>query len=68
MFPGVMLAMGSPALVGAVIGAIAPFASFFVFFCVITPIAEKVNEFIILPIIEHFSSKEKEADPSLSCS
>lgn len=68
MFPGVMLAMGSPALVGAVIGAIAPLAGFFAFFCVITPLAEKVNEYIISPIIEHFSSKKEEGGPSFCCS
>lgn len=60
IFPGVMLAMGSPALVGAVIGAIAPLAGFFAFFCVITPLAEKVNEYIISPIVECFSSRGKE--------
>ncbi|WP_237342918.1 hypothetical protein [Wolbachia endosymbiont of Folsomia candida] len=60
IFPGVMLAMGSPALVGAVIGAIAPLAGFFV--------TASVEGFIISPVIERFSSKEKEDDPSLCCS
>lgn len=60
MFPGVMLAMGSPALVGAVIGAIAPIIGCFATFCVIIPVAEKVNEHIISPVIEWVFSKEKE--------
>jgi hypothetical protein len=67
IFPGVMLAMGSPALVGAIIGAIAPIASLFAFLRVITPIAEKVNEYIISPVIECFSSKKEEDGSSLPC-
>ncbi|OAM00677.1 hypothetical protein [Wolbachia endosymbiont of Dactylopius coccus] len=51
IFPGAMLGMGSAALVGAAIGVIAPIAGIFA--------AEKVNEYIISPIVEHFSSKEK---------
>ncbi|APR98156.2 hypothetical protein ASM33_02480 [Wolbachia endosymbiont of Folsomia candida] len=60
MFPGVMLAIGSPALVGAIIGAIAPTAGFL--------LPDQVSEYIISPVIERFSSKEKEDDPSLCCS
>lgn len=51
IFPGAMLGMGSAALVGATIGVIAPIAGLFV--------ADKVNDYIISPIIEHFSSKEE---------
>ncbi|MDR2831388.1 MAG: hypothetical protein LBV62_00485 [Rickettsiales bacterium] len=50
IFPGAMLGMGSAALAGAVIGAIAPIAGLFVI--------DKVNDYIISPIIEHFSSNK----------
>lgn len=53
--PGIMLGAGSAVLAGATIGAIAiiaPIAGFL--------IAEKVNDYIISPIVEHFSSKGKE--------
>ncbi|MDX5495981.1 MAG: hypothetical protein O7198_04880 [Wolbachia endosymbiont of Nomada marshamella] len=49
IFPGAMLGMGSAALAGATIGVIAPIAGLFV--------VEKVDDYIISPIIEHFSSK-----------
>ncbi|WP_434732558.1 hypothetical protein [Wolbachia endosymbiont of Zygogramma bicolorata] len=51
IFPGAMLGMGSAALAGATIGFIAPVAVLFV--------AGKVEDYIISPIIEHFSSKGK---------
>ena len=51
IFPGAMLGMGSAALAGATIGVIAPIAGLFA--------AEKVNKYIISPIVECFSSKEK---------
>ncbi|MGL9778873.1 MAG: hypothetical protein ACR5K5_01140 [Wolbachia sp.] len=50
--PGAMLGMGSAALVGATIGVIAPIAGLATLLA-----ARKVNEHIISPIIEHFSSK-----------
>ncbi|WP_353269580.1 hypothetical protein [Wolbachia endosymbiont (group A) of Myopa testacea] len=53
--PGIMLGAGSAVLAGATIGAIAviaPIAGYFV--------ADKVNDYIISPIVEHFSSKGKE--------
>ncbi|WP_341812621.1 hypothetical protein [Wolbachia endosymbiont (group A) of Conops quadrifasciatus] len=53
--PGVMLGARSAVLAGATIGAIAiiaPIAGFL--------IADKVNDYIISPIVEHFSSKGKE--------
>ncbi|WP_264732053.1 hypothetical protein [Wolbachia endosymbiont (group A) of Sphaerophoria taeniata] len=49
IFPGAMLGMGSAALADATIGVIAPIAGLFV--------VEKVDDYIISPIIEHFSSK-----------
>lgn len=52
IFPGAMLGLGSAALAGAAIGAIALIVGMVV--------AEKVNEYIISPIIEHFSSKGEE--------
>ncbi len=57
VFPGAMLGMGSAALAGAVIAVI---AGVFVTVCVIEPIAEKVNDYIISPIVERFSSKGEE--------
>ncbi len=51
IFPGAMLGLGSAALVSATIGVIAPIAGFFV--------AETVDEYIISPIVECFSSKGK---------
>ncbi|WGJ62421.1 hypothetical protein [Wolbachia endosymbiont of Frankliniella intonsa] len=64
VFPGAMLGMVSAALAGAVIAPIAVMAGVFVTVCVIEPIAEKVNDYIISPIVEKvgkcFSSKEEE--------
>ncbi|BET30358.1 MULTISPECIES: hypothetical protein [Wolbachia] len=60
VFPGAMLGMGSAALAGAVIAPIAVIAGVFVTVCVIEPIAEKVNDYIISPIVERFSSKGEE--------
>ena len=48
IFPGAMLGMGSAALTGAAIGAIAPIAGLLV--------AVEVNNYIISPRIEHFYS------------
>lgn len=50
IFPGAMLEMGSAALTGATIGAIAPIAGLLVFL--------EVSNYIISPIIEHFSSNK----------
>ena len=62
-FPGAMLGAGSAALTGAVIGAIAPIAGFFATEHIIAPIAKKVNEYILSPMIEKvkgcFSSQEQ---------
>lgn len=58
IFPGAMLGMGSAALTGAAIGVIAPIAGFFATVATLFA-ADKVNEHIISPIIEHFSSKGK---------
>jgi len=59
IFPGVML---PKALAAAAIGAIAPTVSFFITHHAIMPIAEKVNNYIIQPIVEKvkgcFSSQE----------
>ncbi|WP_264376029.1 hypothetical protein [Wolbachia endosymbiont (group B) of Sphaerophoria taeniata] len=61
--------MGSAALAGAVIAPIAliaviagVFVTVCVTVCVIEPIAEKVNDYIISPIVERFSSKEEECN------
>lgn len=62
IFPGATLGMGSAALAGAVIAPIAVIAVCLVTVCVIEPIAEKVNDYIISPIVERFSSKEEERD------
>lgn len=63
IFPGAMLGMGPVALTGAVIGAIAPIAGFLATEHVIAPIAGKVNEYILSPMIEKvkgcFSSQEQ---------
>ncbi|WP_374698298.1 hypothetical protein [Wolbachia endosymbiont (group B) of Limnophora tigrina] len=59
IFPGAMLGMGSAALAGATIGVIAPVAGFFAAM-MIEFAAKKVNEHIISPIVECFSSKGKE--------
>ncbi|WP_264376027.1 hypothetical protein [Wolbachia endosymbiont (group B) of Sphaerophoria taeniata] len=59
IFPGATLGMGSAALAGAIIAPIAVIAGFLVTFCIIEPIAKKVNEYIISPIVERFSSKEQ---------
>ncbi|PBQ27223.1 hypothetical protein BTO27_03900 [Wolbachia pipientis wAus] len=55
--PSIMLGMGSAALAGAIIAVI---AGFLVAFGIIEPIAKKVNEYIISPIVERFSSKGEE--------
>ncbi|WP_264377476.1 MULTISPECIES: hypothetical protein [unclassified Wolbachia] len=55
--PSIMLGMGSAALAGAIIAPIAVIAGFLVAFGIIEPIAQKVNEYIISPIVERFSSK-----------
>jgi hypothetical protein len=59
IFPGVML---PKALVAAAIGAIASTVSFFITRHAIMPVAEKVNNYIIQPIVEKvkgcFSLKE----------
>ncbi|WP_338481764.1 hypothetical protein [Wolbachia endosymbiont (group A) of Nomada hirtipes] len=59
IFPGAMLGMGSAALAGAVIGAIAPIAGVFAAIATLSA-AEKVNEYIISPIVECFSSKKQD--------
>ncbi len=53
-----MLGMGSAALTGAAIGVIAPIVGIFAIWATLLA-ANKVNEYIISPIIEHFSSKGK---------
>jgi hypothetical protein len=55
IFPGAMLGMGSAALTGAAIGAIAPIAGL--------SVAVEVGNYIISPRIEHFSSKGKGYEP-----
>jgi hypothetical protein len=55
IFPGAMLEMGSAALTGATIGAIVPIAGLLV--------SLKVSNYIISPIIKHFSSKGKGYEP-----
>ncbi|MDR2831614.1 MAG: hypothetical protein LBV62_01710 [Rickettsiales bacterium] len=55
IFPGAMIGAGSTALTGAVIGAIALTTGFL--------LSDKVNDYIISPIIEHFSSKGKGYEP-----
>ncbi|MFT4314505.1 MAG: hypothetical protein AB3P11_05450 [Wolbachia pipientis] len=62
IFPGATLGMGSAALAGAVIAPIAAIAGCLVTFCVIELIAKKVNEYIISPVVERFSSKEEECN------
>jgi len=62
IFPGAMLGMGSAALVGATIGVIAPIAGIFATIATLSA-AEKVNEYIISPIVESFSSKGKGHEP-----
>lgn len=61
IFPGATLGMGSTALAGALIAPIAAIAGIIATTCIIQPIAEKVNEYIISPIVgKCFSSKEEE--------
>ncbi|MCA7010219.1 hypothetical protein [Wolbachia endosymbiont of Tribolium confusum] len=61
--PSIMLGMGSAALAGALIAPISLIAGVIATICIIEPIAEKVNEYIISPIVEKcFSSKEEECD------
>lgn len=62
IFHGATLGMGFAALVGAVIAPIAVIAGIFVTACVIEPIAKKVNEYIISPVVECFSSKGEEKE------
>ncbi|WP_265026981.1 hypothetical protein [Wolbachia endosymbiont (group A) of Bombylius major] len=59
IFPGAML---GAALAGATIGVIAPIAGLLATAAIISA-AKKVNEHIISPIVEHFSSKEKGYKP-----
>ncbi len=59
IFPGAML---DAALAGAVIGVMAPIAGLFATVAILLA-AEKVNEYIISPIVECFSSKEKGYEP-----
>ncbi|MBC6686539.1 hypothetical protein H9I48_04890 [Wolbachia pipientis] len=57
IFPGAMLGLGSAALAGATIGVIAPIAGMFATLATLLA-AEKVNEYIISPIVERiFPSK-----------
>lgn len=58
--PSIMLGMGSAALAGAIIAPIAVIAGFLITYDIIEPIAQKVNEYIISPIVERFSSKGEE--------
>ncbi|WP_265015013.1 hypothetical protein [Wolbachia endosymbiont (group B) of Camptogramma bilineatum] len=60
IFPSATLGMGSAALAGAIIAPIAVIAGFLVAFGIIEPIAQKVNEYIVSPIVERFSSKGEE--------
>lgn len=61
--PSIMLEMGSAALAGALIAPISVIAGLLVTFGIIEPIAKKVNEYIISPVVEKcFSSKEEECD------
>lgn len=62
IFPGATLGMGSAALAGALIAPIAAIAGIIATTRIIKPIAEKVNEYIISPIVEHFSSKGEESN------
>ncbi|MGL9762799.1 MAG: hypothetical protein ACR5LB_11970 [Wolbachia sp.] len=63
IFPGAMLGARSATLTGAVIGAIAPIAGILAIEYIIAPIAEKVNEYILSPMIKKmkgcFSSQEQ---------
>ncbi|QOD38478.1 hypothetical protein [Candidatus Wolbachia massiliensis] len=64
IFPGAMLGMQSAALIGAAIEAIVPIIAIPVMNGIIVPVAEKVNEHIISPIVEKlFSSKEEGYKP-----
>ncbi len=51
IFPGAMLGLSSAALAGATIGVIAPIAAVFAGVATLLA-AEKVNEYIISPIVE----------------
>ncbi|BDG76248.1 MULTISPECIES: hypothetical protein [Wolbachia] len=66
IFPGATLGMGSAALAGAVIAPISVIAGMIATACIIAPIAQKVNEYIISPIVKKvgkcFSSKEEEKE------
>ncbi|UIP92282.1 hypothetical protein JSQ73_003660 [Wolbachia endosymbiont of Anopheles demeilloni] len=60
VFPGAMLGMESAALAGELIAPISVIAGLIATACIIKPIAKKVNEYIISPIVEKcFSSKEE---------
>ncbi|MGX9892601.1 hypothetical protein [Wolbachia endosymbiont of Protocalliphora sialia] len=65
IFPGAMLEMESVALAGPIIAPIAFFAGIFAthhIIQLIQPIHKKVNEYIISPIVECFSSKGEESN------
>jgi hypothetical protein len=65
ILPGAMLGMGPVVLTGTVIGPIAPIAGLSTTQHITAPIAEKVNEHIISPVIEHFFfSKGNGYDPA----
>lgn len=60
IFPGATLGMGSAALAGAAIGVISPIAALCAIIATVFA-AQKVNEYIISPIVgKCFSSKEEE--------
>ncbi len=62
IFPGLTLGMRFAALAGAVIAPISVIAGIIATACIIEPIAEKVNDYIISPIVERFSSKGEEKE------
>ncbi|WP_264331317.1 hypothetical protein [Wolbachia endosymbiont (group B) of Erebia ligea] len=61
IFPGAILGMGSAALAGATIGVISPIAALCAMIATVFA-AQKVNDYIISPIVERFSSKEEECN------
>ncbi|MFP3027853.1 MAG: hypothetical protein ACEY3L_16995 [Wolbachia sp.] len=64
--PSIMLGMGSAALAGALIVPISLIAGLIATACIIEPIAKKVNEYIISPIVgKCFSSKEEEKEQAI---
>ncbi|WP_227738359.1 hypothetical protein [Wolbachia endosymbiont of Drosophila simulans] len=62
IFPGAMLGMGSAALAGGLIAPISVIAGLIAIAYIIEPIAKKVNEYIISPVVECFSSKGEEKE------